>query len=340
MLFLKEIPFPNVLIFFAHEVPRCTPRRQRMKRDKRQTSVTPENELPFYLSHLMRFYLPICDSDPYAAYLLAYCQELKIISLHEYKEKKAAEKAELEARLSEMSEEERERELDNINDQGYEEYMDRLLNDYNGESFLNEQDDAIEGANGIFDLYFKEAIKAMERRTFGKVPFDEEQIEKRLLEAFHLLHKKGFLEQVWLSERLEDYAIEGVLQACYPQLYERQDTQYEVRKKREATKVQYHVNIAKKWGLLATLTLPEWLETLNHFSWRCAYCLKGEYEVLEHIQPVSMGGGTYLENCVPACVSCNNTKRDSHPEFLPPELDEALEKIRRYFQKRKGQRTD
>jgi len=67
----------------------------------------------------------------------------------------------------------------------------------------------------------------------------------------------------------------------------------------------------------ATLTDNEWLAVLKAFDFSCAYC-GGEYQVLEHIIPVSAGGGTTVDNCVPACYSCNARKRD----MLPDELDD------------------
>lgn len=76
----------------------------------------------------------------------------------------------------------------------------------------------------------------------------------------------------------------------------------------------------------ATLTLSEWLYTLNHFNHRCAYCLTGPYEYLEHFIPLSYSsvciGGTTAQNCIPACAKCNAKKRDVSPEQIinQPEL--------------------
>lgn len=60
-------------------------------------------------------------------------------------------------------------------------------------------------------------------------------------------------------------------------------------------------------GRQSTLTLKEWLVILKRFNYHCAYC-GGEYQVLEHIKAISIGGDTSKYNCVPSCRSCNICK--------------------------------
>jgi hypothetical protein len=50
--------------------------------------------------------------------------------------------------------------------------------------------------------------------------------------------------------------------------------------------------MARKYGLSATLTLEEWLATLAHFHWKCAYCQSAPYTVLEHFEPMIVRGDT------------------------------------------------
>jgi 5-methylcytosine-specific restriction endonuclease McrA len=85
----------------------------------------------------------------------------------------------------------------------------------------------------------------------------------------------------------------------------------------ERRRVRAQILRAKQHGVPATLTLREWLETLAVFHWRCAYC-NGSYEVMEHYIPVTRGGGTTSENCVPACLRCNGQKADKDPEDIEP----------------------
>jgi hypothetical protein len=63
---------------------------------------------------------------------------------------------------------------------------------------------------------------------------------------------------------------------------------------------------AKQAGAQHDLTLEQWLETLEYFDNKCAYC-GGKYEVIEHYLPVSQAGTT-VSNCVPACLQCNVMK--------------------------------
>jgi len=63
---------------------------------------------------------------------------------------------------------------------------------------------------------------------------------------------------------------------------------------------------AKQAGARHDLTIEQWLETLEYFNYRCAYC-GGKYEVIEHYLPVQKAGTT-VSNCIPACLSCNALK--------------------------------
>jgi 5-methylcytosine-specific restriction endonuclease McrA len=50
------------------------------------------------------------------------------------------------------------------------------------------------------------------------------------------------------------------------------------------------------------------------FDHRCAYCGAGGDLHIEHVVPISRGGGHAIGNIVPACESCNYSKRDHQPE--------------------------
>jgi excisionase family DNA binding protein len=99
---------------------------------------------------------------------------------------------------------------------------------------------------------------------------------------------------------------------------------------RELSRVEYHLDRARKLGLPATLTLDEWLETLNHFQWACAYC-RLPYEVLEHFIPFNLQGETSKTNCIPSCTSCNQKKQGSHPGTLSWVEPSTLLYIRSYL---------
>jgi 5-methylcytosine-specific restriction endonuclease McrA len=105
----------------------------------------------------------------------------------------------------------------------------------------------------------------------------------------------------------------------------------------ERRKVKYHNTRASRANLPATLTLEQWLETLDHYNWRCAYC-QGAYSVLEHFIPLGHGEGTVWGNCVPACYKCNTLKQAWNPlSNWGTNLDmirEGIDQAKIYLQKR------
>jgi hypothetical protein len=118
---------------------------------------------------------------------------------------------------------------------------------------------------------------------------------------------------------------------------------------REARQVWNNRNWAEHCNLPATLTLQQWLTTLDHFAWKCAYCQERSYEVLEHFIPMLLRdidiqfyreiGGTTARNCVPACHQCNSRKGRNSPihiwngfkQGMFPSV-EMIARINRYLQ--------
>jgi hypothetical protein len=76
--------------------------------------------------------------------------------------------------------------------------------------------------------------------------------------------------------------------------------------KNEISRIYQNNQRTKLLNLPSTLNIYDWLNILEKYDYRCAYC-GGKYEVLEHIKPVSKGGGTTKNNVVPACNKCNNS---------------------------------
>ena len=73
-------------------------------------------------------------------------------------------------------------------------------------------------------------------------------------------------------------------------------------------------------GFVSDLTTSEWIEILNKYNHKCAYC-NGRFEEMEHVVPVSAGGGTTKNNVVPCCKSCNRKKRG---QIWKPSLEMAI----------------
>jgi HNH endonuclease len=99
---------------------------------------------------------------------------------------------------------------------------------------------------------------------------------------------------------------------------------------RESFRISWFNNDSRSKGLPSSLTLKQWLVTLNHFGWACAYCQK-PYKGLDHFIPTTLGGGTTVSNCVPCCENCNNIKGWQHPNDIREIPQEAIEHVRTFL---------
>jgi hypothetical protein len=104
-----------------------------------------------------------------------------------------------------------------------------------------------------------------------------------------------------------------------------------IRKERQRVLAQ--LRRAHQAGLPATLTLADWLHTLQDFNHLCAYCQQRPFEALEHFIPIDAGGGTTVQNCVPSCGRCNFSKGIANPDSHQLDLFiyETRERVRRYL---------
>jgi len=102
---------------------------------------------------------------------------------------------------------------------------------------------------------------------------------------------------------------------------------------REKARLQTQLARAAEKRLPATLTLAQWLQTLADFNGLCAYCQQRPFEHLEHFIPIDAGGGTTVDNCIPACGKCNYSKGASDPDRPQLELfvNDPRERVRRYL---------
>ena len=73
---------------------------------------------------------------------------------------------------------------------------------------------------------------------------------------------------------------------------------------KERQRVSAQNSRTSKLGLKSDLTPEQWVTVLEQYDHKCAYC-GGKFETMEHIVPVSFGGGTTKDNVVPACMPCN-----------------------------------
>lgn len=104
----------------------------------------------------------------------------------------------------------------------------------------------------------------------------------------------------------------------------------------ERKKVNLQNKRAMKVRLLGNLTLEQWIKTLDHFEWKCAYCLDAKYTIFEHFVPLVHGKGTSQDNCVPACPRCNGIKQAWNPlAAWGPGLSaikDGIERVKNYLE--------
>jgi len=102
----------------------------------------------------------------------------------------------------------------------------------------------------------------------------------------------------------------------------------------EIQRVKYNLGRAKRAGTPATLTLDEWLTNIELFNGLCAYCCKRPFTILDHLQPLTLQGGTTQENSVPSCSRCNLYKSDLFVEQTTQmvTLLEKVETVRHFLQ--------
>lgn len=60
----------------------------------------------------------------------------------------------------------------------------------------------------------------------------------------------------------------------------------------------------------SALTEEEWETALAYFNYSCAYCGNSDEMTKDHLDPLKNGGELTFSNVVPACRSCNSSKKD------------------------------
>lgn len=111
-------------------------------------------------------------------------------------------------------------------------------------------------------------------------------------------------------------------------------------KNREKYRMYYarseHKRRARESALVSTLTLEQWLRSIEYFDNKCVYCLKEPEKLTkDHFIPVSKGGEYSKDNIVPCCFSCNSSKNNKDFFRWYPSQDffsvEAEKKILRFL---------
>lgn len=97
-----------------------------------------------------------------------------------------------------------------------------------------------------------------------------------------------------------------------------------------------HRRSAMKKKTLNTLTVNQWSDCLEYFGYSCAYCGEEKENLQQdHFHPVSKGGEYTVKNIIPACQSCNSSKRNEYFFDWYPEKEfyneKSEKKILRYL---------
>lgn len=69
---------------------------------------------------------------------------------------------------------------------------------------------------------------------------------------------------------------------------------------------------ARRHGGESELTEEQWEIAKAYFGHRCAYCGSKEDLTKDHLDPLANGGKLISTNIVPACRSCNSSKKDNN----------------------------
>lgn len=81
---------------------------------------------------------------------------------------------------------------------------------------------------------------------------------------------------------------------------------------KESSRRRHHSRKAKEKRVKNGFTLSDWNTVKEHFNHCCAYCGKESKRLTQdHFVAVSKGGGYTKDNIIPACLSCNSSKRDN-----------------------------
>lgn len=81
-------------------------------------------------------------------------------------------------------------------------------------------------------------------------------------------------------------------------------------KNRDLRNTLEHKRRARKRKLPNDFTKEDWERTKKYFNYQCSYCGDEVELTQEHFTPLSKGGGYTVNNIIPACVSCNCSKKD------------------------------
>lgn len=131
----------------------------------------------------------------------------------------------------------------------------------------------------------------------------ERAMSKRRKDNFERTRECRYCKKRFPKEVVIEKASKYTCPSCASERERKQEQRQEqLRVYRQNTRTE-------KLGLAHDLTLAEWLDVVAQNDNKCHYC-GNEWDCMDHVIPVSRGGGTTKDNVVPACHLCNIRKSD------------------------------
>ena len=165
-------------------------------------------------------------------------------------------------------------------------------------------------------------LKLQQKATYKKEHKGEVDLRDAL---YRRTHKDEIKVRNAVSYKKRDSEKEATRRAVYYQQHRdvirqrvKQWAKAHPEKVRQYATVKNPLRRAYRLGLPGHLTLEQWRAIKVAYKGKCAYCGKRTKRLtIEHVIPISKGGGTLPDNIVPACYSCNSSKGNREPILMP-----------------------
>lgn len=158
-------------------------------------------------------------------------------------------------------------------------------------------------------------LASLERNPLQRAAYNKEYRERR--KEYFKAKSRQWQDKVSLDPQLRQ--LEKIRQA------ERSKRWYD--RNPEHAKIVCSGNKKRKLGARGFHSVEQWMARVSFYGWKCFYC-DGELTVKtlqkDHRIPLAKGGTDWASNLVPACKSCNSSKR----HLLPAEF-EAFRKVKK-----------